>query len=294
MSYEPHEQLVAPARNASELWRVCAGAPLIFFAYGLLAFAYFEALRALAGPMGDRLVISAIDGETPLDMGILLLSFATLTAALALVLQGLHQRRLRSLIGSTPTAVSDGLKTLGVLALLFALIAILPPYGLGDLEPVENLEFSTWLIWLPAGLILVFIQISAEELVFRGYLQSQLAARFNSPLIWIGVPSLIFGALHYDAQAGDNAAFIALWAVAFGVAAADLTARTGTLGAAFALHFANNVAALMITGVRDTLDGLALQVYPISIDDAAISHLLWIDGALIFVSWLAIRVVLRV
>ncbi len=30
-----------------------------------------------------------------------------------------------------------------------------------------------------------------EELVFRGYLQSQLAARFRSPLVWIVLPSLM-------------------------------------------------------------------------------------------------------
>ncbi len=49
------------------------------------------------------------------------------------------------------------------------------------------------------------IQTGAEELVFRGYLQQQLAARFASPLIWMVLPALIFGAVHYDpATAGPN------------------------------------------------------------------------------------------
>jgi DNA-directed RNA polymerase subunit RPC12/RpoP len=38
----------------------------------------------------------------------------------------------------------------------------------------------------------VLIQTGAEEVLFRGYLQQQLAARFASPIAWMVLPSAIF------------------------------------------------------------------------------------------------------
>ena len=58
-----------------------------------------------------------------------------------------------------------------------------------------------------------------------------------------------------------------MWAVGFGILAADLTARNGTLGPAIALHFTNNFMALVILGLEDFLGGLSLYAYPFSSND---------------------------
>ncbi len=42
--------------------------------------------------------------------------------------------------------------------------------------------------------------------------------------------------------------------------AADLTEKTGALGAAIGLHFANNVFAILVVSVKDKMDGLSLFV----------------------------------
>ena len=131
--------------------------------------------------------------------------------------------------------------------------------------------------------------------MFRGYLQSQLAARFAHPLVWMGVPSILFGLLHYDpVLAGDNAWVLAVWAAAFGVAAADLTARAGTLGPALALHFINNLFAIFITAPERDLDGLSLYTFPLSLDEAGLA-LVILPLELVFTlcAWLAARLALR-
>ena len=238
--------------------------------------------------------IDLIDVTNPAQTMGFLLTFVfmiagTLTASI--LLQG---RGLLSLLGPLPYVIRDSARALAALVLLYGVVTLLPPYGLGDLQP--NLAVPTWLILLPISLILVLIQVSAEELFFRGYLQSQLAARFAHPAVWIVLPSVLFGALHYSpADHGDSAWLIALWATVFGIFAADLTARTGTLGPAIVLHFVNNVSALLFISLDGPLSGLALYTLEADMTDASVlMPLLWVDAAMMGVSWIAVRLALRV
>nr|WP_275116165.1 CPBP family intramembrane glutamic endopeptidase [Aliiroseovarius subalbicans] len=116
-------------------------------------------------------------------------------------------------------------------------------------------------------MVLIFIQTLAEELVFRGYLLQQLRARFRSIWIWAVLPSFLFGALHFDPLTyGVNAYFYVLNTTVAGVLACLITIRTGNLGAAAGLHFANNML-VMIMGVAGELGGftlLAMTVNPMS------------------------------
>ena len=65
---------------------------------------------------------------------------------------------------------------------------------------------------------------------------------------------------------GRHRADRSIWAGAFGIAAADLTARCGTLGPAIALHFGNNLCAALIARARRHLRRAgAVHVYPRSL-----------------------------
>jgi membrane protease YdiL (CAAX protease family) len=148
---------------------------------------------------------------------------------------------------------------------------------------------------LYAAIWLILLQVGAEELFFRGYLQQQLAARFRSPAIWIGLPAALFAWGHYQPEeTGGNALAVAVWAGIFAAAAADLTARTGTLGAAIGLHFANNAISILFLSLPGPVSGLALYTYPFAADDPALGPLFLVDLGVIGVSWLAARVALRV
>ena len=148
------------------------------------------------------------------------------------------------------------------------------------------------LLLLPLALLAVLIQTSAEEILFRGYLQQQLAARFRSPVIWMVAPALLFGVLHYRPDAGANGGLIMLWAAGFALAAADLTARAGTLGPAIGLHFMSNASALL--SAEGTLSGLALFRLQIDMaDPVALRPYLLIDATMILIGWLAARLAIR-
>jgi len=170
---------------------------------------------------------------------------------------------------------------------LFAVSALIP-YGF---EVRPGLDLSLWLSFLPLSLVIILGQTGAEELFFRGYLQQQLAARFNTPLVWMWLPSILFGLAHYDPSNGPLVSWLIVAATGlFGLLAADLTARTGSIGAAWGFHFANNVAAILVLSMDGALSGLALYTAPIGPEDAEVfAPLLLRDMATTVAVWAAIR-----
>jgi membrane protease YdiL (CAAX protease family) len=175
--------------------------------------------------------------------------------------------------------------------------AALVAFGGGTITPVPNTPPTLWLTFLLPALVMLLIQTGAEEVLFRGYLQGQLAARFRSPIVWMVIPSLLFGALHVDPVSvlesgsfapNDHLIFAATALV--GLITADLTRVTGGLGAAWGLHFANNVQALLVVSLPDILSGLSLYLTPFGKDDTDVLPMLMLqDMVLLVIIWAAIR-----
>jgi len=295
MRYAPHDSLVAPARPSRALWRVALGYLLIMLIYmGLI----YSGLALAAQVMGPGPAQSAFHGifqstVTTRDSLLLLGSFGFLILGTAAVTQQLHHRPALGLFGPLPRAARDFLLTVRALALLYTVLWFVLPGGVDELQ--RNLELRRWLMLLPLALPAILIQTAAEELLFRGYLQQQLAARFASPLVWMGLPAAIFAWGHYaPGAAGGNALGMAVWAAGFGLCAADLTARTGTLGAAIGLHFANNALAILIVSLPGPVSGLSLYLYPYDMAAPELGPQMVIELAVLGVGWLATRVALRV
>ena len=294
-AYRPHDAFIAPAREKRELWRLIPGVAVIVATYlgGLfLLHAYLSDTygRWTAAVILQRLAF----GNTPGMILLTLWTFLGLALGAMAAVRIVHRRSAATLFGGPVSrALNDFLLVTGAVA---ALNLLLLPLHLGAEEISPGLPFGTFLLYLPFALVAVLVQTGAEELVFRGYLQQQLAVRFAYPAVWMTVPSALFASGHYlPADFGSNAWSIAIWAFVFGSLAADLTARTGTLGAAMGFHFANNLSALLLVGLAGNLDGLAL--WRLTLDLSApgvLGPALAVDFAVMIVSWLLARLVLRV
>ncbi len=293
--YSAHARFIAPARATAEVWRLVVGLILASGVIMLCSPLLWQFLSYVMSEDGYQALYD--DFATlllPQSTLVLLYSFGLVWIAIAAVVLVLHRRRPETLIGSPPIAFLQAKFVVVALLLLTAALMVLPPYGF---EPAlqSGLPLPQWLGFLIPALVAVLVQTSAEEVLFRGYIQQQLAAKFQSPVIWMVVPSVLFGLAHYaPASYGGNAWLIVIWATIFGVLAADLTARAGTLGPAIAMHFVNNVAALLIVSPQGEMSGLALFHYPFDAsDEAAVRALLPIDFAMMLVTWLAARLALR-
>lgn len=296
LNYGPHDSFVAPARAAPQLWRLALGIVLVAGIFLVLSQMIFGTLLGMMGPeMAEQVMRDGGTGQTALGMIMLLCQLGLLAVASAIVCVILHKRGALTLIGPLRPAYRQFVVVGLAMLVLSVALWLLPPYGFG--EPLErNMSTGRWMLLLPVALLAVLIQSGAEEVLFRGYVQQQLAARFKSPLIWMALPAVLFGAGHYlPESAGSNALTIALWATVFGLLMADLTARAGTLGPAIAVHFFNNVSAMVLVSVPDEMSGLALFVLPFGIaDEAQMAAWLPVDFGWMLVSWLTARLALRV
>lgn len=294
-AYSAYEPLVAAARPRAELWRLVPGVMLIAAAYFLPLLILSAVLTVQFGShISSAFIERMITGDTPGGMLLLLWTFLGLALGPLAAVRLIHKRPAGTLFGpSAPRALRDFIR---VLIAVFGFQLVLMPLTLAGTDLRPGLGLAAFLGYLPFALTGILIQTGAEELVFRGYLQGQLAARFRSPPIWIGIPAALFAWGHYlPAEYGPNAGMIAAWAFVFGILAADLTARTGNLGAALGFHMANNVAALLIVGVGGNLDGLALWSLPIDLTDPVVARpALIVDFVTMIVSWLLARLALRV
>ncbi|MFV0361300.1 CPBP family intramembrane glutamic endopeptidase [Tropicimonas sp.] len=296
MRYDPLRYFSAPAAARCELWRTAAGVVLTF----ITGMALFQVLFALAsnviGAEATQRFVEATSqhADTPFAALFTLFSFGFFAVGLAMVVGFLNGRSFATLFGPWEAVVSDGLRvTLAIGALYLVLTVVLPL----DHELVRNraMPFGRWLVLLPVSLTALMVQVGTEEAMFRGYLQQQLAARFPRWPVWLIVPSLLFGLMHLSPDlAGSNAPYYVIWATAFGLVAADLTARTGSVGAALGFHLANNFSAILLVALPGPGSGLAFYSLPIAMDDPAIPAMLLPELMTTFCGWLAARLALKV
>ncbi|GGL54182.1 CPBP family intramembrane glutamic endopeptidase [Wenxinia marina] len=246
--YAPAGAFSEPAHPRTDPWRVAVTVIAVWGTYiagGVLLGASGWATGGAGGTLG------------------LLALFLIPLGVLAVALRRLHARGLGSLCGPAPLALAQGRAALAVGLPAMALALVLPTTAAMG-EAVMLRAPLPWLGAVGLALPLLVLQTGVEELFYRGYLLQQMRALSDRPLVWMVAPSALFAASHlFNAEPGLPAVFYVGWTFVFGLAAADLTARAGTIGPAWALHFLNN--ALMASLVAETggpLSGLALVVVP--------------------------------
>jgi membrane protease YdiL (CAAX protease family) len=296
--YASHRPFFAVAAHAPQLWRVVlvvAGFELIF---ALSSDIVYEFL-ALFGAQQAYLKGTSAFGT--------LMQFATFgigAAGLVMLVNLLHGRGFWSLIGPVRAAWRDLIMVTAAVALVLLVQEILPPWY--DLSIAKMRPLPDWVLLIPVTIIVLLIQTGTEELMFRGYLQQQLACLSQRRWVWMGIPSVMFGTLHYwNGHGAAEGALWAFWAMMLGMACADLTARSGNLGPAVGLHLANNAFALLLYGIAGwSGTGVALFLFPYE-DPAAYSD--GIDALIspwvilqvathilsVLVMWFAARIAIR-
>jgi len=292
MQYTAHAEFVAPARTRPALWRLLLGLGLVALVYGAGIGAIFGLLVAVSGPEGATAWLSRMaEADTPTATLLVLATFIGMALGPMLAAPMLHKRSMASLFGPRAVLLRHFAIAAVICALLNGVTALIP----SGIVPAQNLELALWASFLPLALVAVLVQTGAEEVLFRGYIQSQLAARFSSPFMWMIVPSALFAVLHFQPGVMGENAWIVVGAVfLFALCAADLTAKTGTIGAAWGFHFANNAVAILFLALDGPLSGLALYTVPMSSIPAADLRPMLLSGMVVTaVIWLVIRLAVR-
>lgn len=285
------DRFVAPARVRPALWRLLCGLVLVALVQAVILGAVFGGLVLLTGTDRAGMWMAKLAvASTPTSALALLATFVPLLVGVALAARLLHRRTLKSVLGHRP--LRDALHAASVAFAVFTPLILLT-FLLDEARP--NLPIGIWAQILPLACIGIAAQTLAEELLFRGYLMQQLAARFRTPWIWALIPALAFAVLHFDpGRMGTAAPVVVAIAALFGLLAADLTARSGGIGLAWGMHFANNTVGLVIMAAQGSITGLALRVTESLEADMATQPLLVMAGVVpVLATWAILRRGLR-
>src|SRR5574340_26816 len=183
-----------------------------------------------------------------------LLPYPATLAALWGGLRLLHRRGIKSLL--RPVGAFSWEK-LWVSALLWFGLAGASDLAAWAVNPANykwTFDARSFIAFLPVILLLLPIQTSTEELVFRGYL-TQWMGRYSRKiwLPWI-LPSLVFMSMHgLNPEVQTYGALLTLpLYLAIGLLLSWITLKSGGLEMALGLHFANNLYASLIVTFPNT------------------------------------------
>ena len=204
-------------------------------------------------------------GRTPLNLLFVLFTFAPIWIGVWAAMKFIHFVPMKLLLGSS-SKLDLQLLLKGFFIMLFLGLGIetilqLVPAVSNYIyyEPNKVLFFSDWIKWLLPVILFIFIQATAEELVFRGYLLQTIWSKGASYLYAVVFPSFVFGLLHFDAQSyGTNAWFYCFNTFIVGCLLCLVTLHTGNIALAFGLHWGGNTVSLVFFGIHGNLDGMAL------------------------------------
>ncbi len=284
MFTQKFDTYVDPARAHPQMWRLFLGALLVVTIYIAVAFLVLGVAQQILDP---QLLPTLGQGNTTTGIFLLFASFIGGIVGPILAVRLLHKRPIQSLFGDRSVVIHNFAISVAVVMAVFSGLLIVWSFWF---DPLPNLDFSKWLMLLPFTLFGLLIQTLAEELVFRGYLQQELAARFRSPLIWMLLPVCGFAVLHYDSSSTGDNTWLVIGAVGlFGLIAADFTRITGNIGAAWGFHFANNLWAIALLSLQGELTGVALFVTPYGADGNLLPVLIAGDTVAMLIAWIFLR-----
>ena len=180
---------------------------------------------------------------------LILLPFAVVLPFIYLVVTRLHQRSFISLI--TPRDRVDYNKILFSFFLWGTVSALMVifDYIMSPEDYVWNFKPLTFLILLLISVVMIPLQTSMEELIFRAYLMQGFGVLFKNRWMPLLITSILFGLLHIWNPEIDKLGIHLIWYyIGTGLFLGVITLMDEGLELALGFHAANNlVTALLVT-----------------------------------------------
>ncbi len=179
----------------------------------------------------------------------------------------LHKRPWWSV--ALPQLKLDGWK-LGI-GFLFGLLINLVVYIGGGLFAGSQISFvapdlSTYLPLLIVGAITIFIQVTAEELLYRGYTMQFMRRLTANPVLIVGISGLAFAAIHIgNVFLNGMPGYGVLIYLFDGLVYGWLAWRSRSLWMPIGFHLANNFALVVLVNEKANTD--LLQGSPLIVVD---------------------------
>jgi membrane protease YdiL (CAAX protease family) len=187
--------------------------------------------------------------EPNLTLFLLLISFVFAFYGLYLVVKHLHQQTMLSVTTSRKKIDWSRIWFAFSIWSLFTILSTVVYYYIAPEDFVFNFKPIPFAILFVIGTLLIPIQTSTEEYVFRGYLMQGFGNLFGNKWFPLLMTSLIFGGMHlFNPEVTKMGNIILIYYIGTGLFLGVLTLLDEGLELALGFHAANNlVGALLVT-----------------------------------------------
>ena len=221
---------------------------IIFVIIGQLPITFFITKESISAAGGDPMVaLRSLDKN--LQLILLLIPFLVGFLGLFLVVKKIHNRSL--------TSISTSRKSLDWNRIMYAfsvwsLVSILLIFGDYFFNPDSyewNFNLKSFSLLLIISILLMPIQTSLEEYIFRGYLMQGFSFLFNSRWVALFITSIVFGSLHFSNPEVQKLGLgVMAYYIGTGLFLGILTLMDDGIELALGFHASNNImTALLVT-----------------------------------------------
>ncbi len=212
-------------------------------------------------PNNDNVLMKVLDSN--LTLFLLTLSFAVGLIGFYFVIKFIHKQTILSVTTSRPKVDWNRIFFSFSLWTIFTLISTLIAYYAAPEMFVYNFKLAPFLILFVIATIMIPIQTSCEEYLFRGYLMQGFAIIAKNKWFPLLMTSLIFGCLHLANPEVEKMGYsIMIYYIGTGLFLGILTLMDDGMELSLGFHAANNlIGALLVTA-----DWTVFQTHSILID----------------------------
>lgn len=240
-------------KSQNKFWLYLIGSVLIIIAsfIGQIPFSVAVLYKTLTGkkviPTDNAAVMKIF--EPNLTLFLVMISFAFAFVGIYYVVKYLHHQTLLSVTTSRKKVDWKRIFFSFFLWSFFTILSFVVVYLRSPENFIWNFKLVPFLILVAVGAILIPIQTSTEEYVFRGYLMqgfANLALNRWFPLV---MTSLIFGLMHiFNPEVAKMGYVIMVYYIGTGLFLGIITLMDEGIELALGFHAANNlIGALLVT-----------------------------------------------
>ncbi len=250
-------------KGKHEWWRYIVGVIIAIVGVGIFSIPHSVALLTVDGidmsRMDDMNYLMSLF-ESNLNLFFILLPFVGGIIFLIIAVKFLHKQSLRSL---TTSRKKIDWKRVRFSFLFWGILSssmIVLDYYLSPDDYLLNFQLKPFLILAVIALLLVPLQTSFEEYLFRGYLMQGLGTIAKNRWFPLIMTSVVFGLMHYaNPEVEKLGNIIMIYYIGTGLFLGIMTLMDEGLELALGFHAANN----LFTALLVTADWTAFQTHSI-------------------------------
>lgn len=237
----------------NKFWKYIVGSLILILASFvgqlplMIGIFYETLLNGKAYPTSNIALMRFFDSNVMLFL--MLLSFVFIMLGIIMVVRHLHSQTMLSVTTSRKNMDWSRVGFAFVIWSLFTVVVTLLSYYYSPTDFVLNFKPIPFAILLIIGVVLIPIQTSSEEYIFRGYLMQGFANLARNKWIPLLMTSIIFGGMHiFNPEVYKIGHIILVYYIGTGLLLGIITLMDEGMELALGFHAANNlVGALLIT-----------------------------------------------